>query len=72
MYREGFKCQVLLQLMVMLGVHMNFTKKQYIYVGIGRTTPWVDENIPPIPTGDETAVVEIFGYKNLHKNVCSP
>jgi len=46
-----------------------FYNRSNIYVGIGRTTPWVDENIPPIPTGDETAVVEIFGYKNLHSKM---
>lgn len=33
------------------------------YILIGRTTPWSNELIPPVPTGDETAVTELIGGK---------
>lgn len=33
------------------------------YVLIGRTTPWTNENVPPIPTGNETQLTELIGGK---------
>ena len=34
-----------------------------MYVLIGRTTPWENELIPPIPTGEETELTELIGGK---------
>ena len=34
-----------------------------MWVGIGRTTPWDDENAPPVPDPTATEVEEIVGYK---------
>lgn len=33
------------------------------YVLIGRTSPWTNEMIPPMPTGEETALTELIGGK---------
>lgn len=33
------------------------------YILIGRTTPWQNELLPPMPTGEETQVTELIGGK---------
>lgn len=33
------------------------------YVLIGRSTPWQNELIPPVPTGEETELTELIGGK---------
>jgi len=42
---------------------IDFFSKPDKYFAIGRTTPWPDENNPPNPTGNETSVEEVIGYK---------
>lgn len=39
----------------------NLTDSKYVL--IGRTSPWNNEMIPPMPTGEETALTELIGGK---------
>lgn len=34
-----------------------------VWFGFGRTTPWPDENDPPVPDPTATGVEEVIGYK---------
>lgn len=36
-----------------------------LYIAIGRTSPWNDEENPPDPTGLETNVEEVIGFKKV-------
>lgn len=40
-----------------------YTMEGSKYIIIGRSTPWQNELIPPIPTGEETQVEEMIGCK---------
>jgi hypothetical protein len=40
-----------------------------LYMAIGRTSAWVDENDPPSPTGEETNVEEIIGFKKVDQEI---
>lgn len=44
---------------------LDFFVKPNIYVGIGKSTPWNDEDTPPTPTSDITELEEIIGYKKV-------
>lgn len=52
---------------------LSFYNSSNIFVGVGRTTAWSNESSPPNPTGAETAVEEVFGYKALYqKKIVKP
>lgn len=40
-----------------------------LYIAIGRTTAWADEENPPSPTGNETEVEEIIGFKEVDQEL---
>lgn len=42
---------------------LRFHAATNVYLAIGRTTPWPDEQDPPTPTGQEAAIDETIGYK---------
>lgn len=44
---------------------LDFFERNDIFVGIGRTTPWEDEALPPVPSTEAKLVEEIMGYKKL-------
>ena len=38
-----------------------------LYIGLGRTSEWEDEDNPPIPTGEETDIQEAIGFKEVEE-----
>jgi hypothetical protein len=48
---------------------IEFTNLSDVYVALGKTTAWPDDNIPPDPDPEATDVLEPVGYKKLGKNV---
>jgi len=48
---------------------MAFKSQEPFYFGIGRTSPWSQENKPPNVTGEETEVEELFGFVKSKFNV---
>ena len=38
-----------------------------VFVGVGRTTPWENEEDPPVPSTDVTAIEELILYKRPDK-----
>lgn len=41
------------------------TDLSYRFIGIGRTSPWSDENNPPYPAEDTTEVTELIGLQRI-------
>lgn len=41
------------------------TKLSYRFVGIGKTSPWADENNPPYPSENMTDVTELIGLQRI-------
>ena len=44
---------------------LNFKDQSSLYVGIGRTTPWDDENNPPTPVVSQITIEELIYIKKL-------
>jgi hypothetical protein len=44
---------------------LEFFERPDTYVGIGKSTPWEDENVPPNPIQTKTTLDEVIGYKKV-------
>lgn len=41
------------------------TDLSYRFIGIGRTSPWSDENNPPVPDEKQTEITELIGLQRV-------
>lgn len=44
---------------------IEFFKKTNLYMAVGRSTAWTDEEAPPADNADATVIEEIIGYKKI-------
>jgi hypothetical protein len=48
---------------------IDFTNQPEVYAALGKTSAWPDDNNPPDPDPEATAILEPIGYKKVSKNV---
>lgn len=51
---------------------IRFDAATNVYLAIGRTTAWPNESEPPTPTGQETVIDEVIGYKPAALSLVKP